>query len=168
MSRSSPTLGDRRREQIVEAALAVIAEQGLQNLSLSEIEKRADMSRGHLTYYFHTKEDILLAVFDRVVAMMHARVGTPGGLPSDHEGVTGAWPWIEHLLRTLLTEPDVGPEFECLQFTFLAQIAHREDFRQRLAALYEMWRSNMGRGLEEDVASGRAANPVSPRAFASL
>ena len=34
-----------RREQIVEAAVAIITEQGLQNLSLSEIEKRAGMSR---------------------------------------------------------------------------------------------------------------------------
>ncbi len=58
-------VGRIRREQIVEAAVAIIAEQGIQNLSLSEIEKRAGMSRGQLTYYFPSKEDILLAVFDR-------------------------------------------------------------------------------------------------------
>src|SRR6266851_6103262 len=64
-----------RREQIVEAAVAVIAEQGLQNLSLSEIEKKAGMSRGQLTYYFPAKEDILLAVFDHTVALMRAQAG---------------------------------------------------------------------------------------------
>jgi AcrR family transcriptional regulator len=45
-----------RREQVVEAAVAVIAEQGIQNLSLSAIEQKAGMSRGQLTYYFPTKE----------------------------------------------------------------------------------------------------------------
>jgi len=40
-----------RREQIIDAAIAVIAEQGLHHLSLSEIETRAAMSRGQLTYY---------------------------------------------------------------------------------------------------------------------
>ncbi len=60
-------IGSIRRDQIVEAAVAVIAERGLQNLSLSEIEKKAVMSRGQLTYYFPTKESILLAVFDRLV-----------------------------------------------------------------------------------------------------
>jgi AcrR family transcriptional regulator len=77
-----------RREQVVEAAVAVIAEQGLQHLSLSEIEKRADMSRGQLTYYFPTKEDILLAVFDRLVGLMYQRIGTPEGLPA---GEPGGW-----------------------------------------------------------------------------
>src|SRR5262249_48393748 len=43
-----------RRAQVVEAAVAVIAGQGLQNLSLSEIEAKAGMSRGQLTYYFPT------------------------------------------------------------------------------------------------------------------
>ena len=64
-------IGVLRREQIVDAAVAVIAEQGLQNLSLSEIEKKVGMSRGQLTYYFRAKEEILLAVFDRLVRLMH-------------------------------------------------------------------------------------------------
>ena len=54
-----------RRAEIVEAAVAVIAEKGLQNLSLSQIEKKAGMSRGQLTYYFPTKEDL---VFHRMEA----------------------------------------------------------------------------------------------------
>ena len=66
-------VGRVRREQIVEAAVAVIAEQGLQSLSLSEIEKRAGMSRGQLTYYFPAKEDILLAVFDRLLLVVEDR-----------------------------------------------------------------------------------------------
>src|SRR4051812_37275462 len=89
-----------RREQIVEAAVAVIAEQGLHNLSLSEIEKRAGMSRGQLTYYFPTKEEILLAVFDRLLRLMYQRLGRPGeksGGPAvkcpggEDEWQVGAW-----------------------------------------------------------------------------
>src|SRR5207245_2225634 len=65
---------------------AIIAEEGLQELSLSSIEQRAGMSRGQLTYYFHTKEDILLAVFDHMIDMMRksapAEKGCQGrGLP---------------------------------------------------------------------------------------
>jgi AcrR family transcriptional regulator len=154
-----------RREQIVEAAVAVIAEQGLQNLSLSEIEKKAGMSRGQLTYYFPTKEDILLAVFDRLVLLMHQRIGSPSGQTCDQHG---GWEWIEHLLDKLLTQPPVSPEFGCLQFTFLSQIGHREDFRQRLAMLYEKWRSGMAQGLSADLVQRPAARRVSPRAMATL
>ena len=157
-----------RRTQIVEAAVAVITEQGLQNLSLSEIEAKAGMSRGQLTYYFRTKEEILLAVFDYLVMLIHLRIGTPEGKPCNHEDVQGAWPWIAHLFTALLAHPPVSPEFSCLQYTFLAQIAHREDFRQRLAMLYETWRSNMAQGFPEDRKRGRTRRNVPPRTMASL
>src|SRR5213593_756751 len=65
------TIAELRRTEIVDAAAAVINEQGIQNLSLSEIEKKVGMSRGQLTYYFKTKEDILLAVFDRMLELMN-------------------------------------------------------------------------------------------------
>jgi AcrR family transcriptional regulator len=154
-----------RREQIVEAAVAVITEKGLQNLSLSEIETKAGMSRGQLTYYFPTKEDILLAVFDRLVQLTYERIGTPSGQPCVEEG---GWEWVEHLFRKLVARAPVNPEFACLQYTFLSQIAHREDFRERLAKLYEFWRTGMAEGLSADMKMQPAARRVSPRALASL
>jgi AcrR family transcriptional regulator len=154
-----------RQEQIVEAAVAVIAEQGLQNLSLSEIEKKAGMSRGQLTYYFHAKEDILLAVFDRLLQLMYERIGQPEG-----NGVArpGGLELVKHLLEKLLSRPPVSQEFHVLQYTFLSQIGHREDFRQRLARLYEEWRSHMAEdfaGCQPRLPSHRA---LSPRALATL
>src|SRR5438477_7505614 len=101
-----------RREQIVEAAVSVITERGLQNLSLSEIEKKASMSRGQLTYYFPAKEDILLAVFDRLVLLMYERIGQPAASSCAE---ISSWEWVQHLLQKLLTHPPVSPEFGCLQ-----------------------------------------------------
>jgi hypothetical protein len=67
-----------------------------------------------------------------------------------------------------LVKPPVSREFGCLQYTFLSQIAHREDFRQRLATLYEAWRSGMALGLASDLACRQAARTVSPRALSTL
>src|SRR5205085_2324885 len=153
-------VGRVRREQIVEAAVAVIAERGLQGLSLSEIEKKAGMSRGQLTYYFPAKEDILLAVFDRLLQLMYQRIGTPA---EEACGDHGGWELICHLLDSLVGRPPVSPEFHCLQYTFLSQIGHRDDFRQRLATLYEMWRTGMAERLGHDLAERPPARPVSPR-----
>src|SRR4051794_6936003 len=41
MARTRGDVAERRRAQIIEAAVAVIAEQGIQHLSLSAIEKKA-------------------------------------------------------------------------------------------------------------------------------
>src|SRR5262249_49558981 len=154
-----------QREKIVDAAVAVITEQGLQNLSLSEIETKAKMSRGQLTYHFPPQEDILLAVCDRLVMLIHQRVGTPPGQNCEE---ANAWDWIKHLLEKLITEPPVAPEFGCLQYTFLSQIGHREDFRRRLATLYEQWRNNMASGFAGDMAARRIARRVPPRGMATL
>jgi AcrR family transcriptional regulator len=165
MKQTRIDIGSIRREQIVEAAVTVIAEQGLQNLSLSEIEKKAGMSRGQLTYYFPAKEDILLAVFDRLLQLSYQRIGTPAGAAC---GEASGWDWVRHLLEKLVGEPPPNPQFGILQYAFLSQIGHREDFRRRLATLYEEWRSQMAEGLKADLAAANGNRRVSPRALASV
>ena len=132
-----------RREQIVVAAVEIITEQGLHNLSLSKLETRAGMKRGQLTYYFPTKEDILLAVFDRLLMLLLAQLHD-GARPDCRHGLPNVWEMIQKMLRSVLSDrPPVGREFHALQHTFLAQIAHREDFRQKLAGQYAVWRNGM-------------------------
>jgi AcrR family transcriptional regulator len=158
-------VGSIRREQIVEAAIAVITERGLQNFSLSEIEKKAGMSRGQLTYYFPAKEDILLAVFDRLLQLTYQRIGTPREMEPEQ---ASGWDWTRHLLEKIVGEAPVNPQFGVLQYTFLSQIAHREDFRRRLATLYEEWRSQMAQGLAVDLAHDPETRAIPSRAMASV
>lgn len=166
MKNSRIDIASIRKEQIVEAAIAIIAAQGIQHLSLSEIENRAGMSRGQLTYYYPTKEAILLAVFDRLLQLMHERMGR--GQDSPCMQGKGAWEIIQHILEHVISEPPLQPEFHALQYTFLSQITHRDDFRERLAILYEHWRSGMAQGLAADFAANPPSRPVSPRAMATI
>src|SRR5437762_13900617 len=92
-----------RREQIVDAAVAVIAEQGLQNLSLSEIENKVGMSRGQLTYYFKAKEDILLAVFDRLLQLMYHQQGL--GEPDNGQALHDWLKLFQVILEYILRQP---------------------------------------------------------------
>jgi AcrR family transcriptional regulator len=161
-------IGGIRRAQIVEAAIAVIAERGLQHLSLSEIESKVGMSRGQLTYYFKTKEDIFLAVFDRLLELMcerHEKAPADGGPPLEER----SWrELVEQILRVVLHRPPINPEFHALQYTFLSQISHRGDFRAKLAELYEDWRSRMADHLRKDLRGRPAVRPISARALATV
>lgn len=162
MNNGRVSIASLRREEIVDAAAAVINEQGIQNLSLSEIEKKIGMSRGQLTYYFRTKEDILLAVFDRMIALMGQRHG---------EEAVDQLPWLDivkHVLDIVLADPPAHPEFHALQHTFLSQTSHRDDFRQRLADLYEHWRGRSVKALQRDLKKQPGSRKVSPRVLATL
>jgi AcrR family transcriptional regulator len=160
-----------RRRQIVEAAVAVIAEQGLPKLSLSEIEEKAGMSRGQLTYYFPTKEDILLAVFDHLLALMKERVQA-GDAPNPCKVQGSGWDRLRYFLTMVMLQPmQQAEEFHSLQYTFLSQIGHRADFRERLASLYGEWRAHMAADIAGDLSRRPArdgARHVSPSTFATL
>jgi AcrR family transcriptional regulator len=158
-------VGAIRREEIVDAAWAIIAEQGLQNLSLSEIETRAKMSRGQLTYYFKTKEQILLAVFDRMVRQMRERAAAGHNWHGDTKPTFG-WDCTRMLFEKILLHPPEHPEFAYLQYTFLSQLGHCEEYRERLATLYEEWRSHMALGLAGET-GGKKRRP-SMRAVSTL
>jgi AcrR family transcriptional regulator len=163
-----------RREQIIQAAVDIIVEQGLHKLSLSKIEQRTGMKRGQLTYYFPKWEHILLAVFDRLLLLIMRRLHeAEGETPPDVEGKRGvpnAWECTRKMFQTILGDaPPLGPEFHALEYTFLAQITHREDFREKLASLYEEWRSGMAAHWQVTARPTLAlAREVSPRTIASF
>jgi AcrR family transcriptional regulator len=154
-----------RRNQIREAAIAIIDEQGIQNLSLSEIEKKTGLVRGQLMYYFRSKEDILLSVFDRLLQVMHARAEAGDACPVHGED---GWEKFTSFLQMCVLQPPAIRAFHSLQYTFLSQIGHREDFRQRLANLYSSWRGHMADHFAQDMALITVAPHISPRAFATL
>jgi AcrR family transcriptional regulator len=158
-----------RREQIIAAAVEIITSQGLHNLSLSKIETRAGMRRGQLTYYFPTKEDILLAVFDRLLLLLYEQF-SDGQNPTDRRGVPNVWDCVQKMLESMLhSRPRIGPEFHALQYTFLAQIAHRADFRERLASLYAEWRQGMAAHWQVTAKPAAGwANKVSGQTVASF
>jgi AcrR family transcriptional regulator len=158
-----------RREQIIVAAVEIITSQGLHNLSLSKIETRAGMKRGQLTYYFPTKEDILLAVFDRLLLLLLTHIHEGRNLDCRH-GLPNVWEMIQKMLKSVLSDrPPVGREFHALQHTFLAQIAHREDFRQKLASQYAEWRNGMAAHWQVTAKpSAPVANKVSGKTVSSF
>ncbi|MEZ4706021.1 MAG: helix-turn-helix domain-containing protein [Caldilineaceae bacterium] len=57
-----------RRQQILEAAIAVIAEQGFQNTTIKQIAARAEVADGTIYNYFKNKDAILLAIISQVTA----------------------------------------------------------------------------------------------------
>lgn len=142
-------VAQQRRDQVIDAAIDIIATQGIHRLSLGNIEERVKMARGHLTYYFPTKEDILLAVFDRMLERMIAEAMKADG---PKPGTGRAWDCTRSALEKHLEPP--GPDrqaFITLIHTFLAQTAYREDFRKKIADAHGGWRQMIAADFESSV-----------------
>lgn len=59
------TKGKLREEAVLLAAAQAIAELGFSNVRVSDIAERANMTPGHVTYYFPSKNDLLLLAIRR-------------------------------------------------------------------------------------------------------
>jgi AcrR family transcriptional regulator len=52
------------REELLAAAMATIAERGLDGLTMAGLGREVGMSSGHLLYYFRTKDELLLQTLE--------------------------------------------------------------------------------------------------------
>ena len=152
----------KRREEIVSAATEIIASEGIHRLSLARIENRVHMSRGQLTYYFRSKEKILLAVFDRMLAEMMARhmeEAERGGFNLHESGSV-----LDKLKFGLNKHfSDSGSErtqLMSLVHTFQAQVQHRPDFRAKLAEADVNMRNHIAADVEDSAVKPAAPSQV--------
>ena len=65
---------DLRRGQIVAAARRLVAEQGLEALTIGALEDRVSFTRGVITYHFANKDEIVQAVFASAIDEIDAAV----------------------------------------------------------------------------------------------
>jgi AcrR family transcriptional regulator len=63
-----------RRQQIAEAALTLVADRGLNRLSVAAVARRVGLVPSGIYRHFKSKEEILLAVLDRMEARLVANV----------------------------------------------------------------------------------------------
>ena len=64
-----------RRAELVSAASGVFAQNGVANTAVSDIVKAAGVAQGTFYLYFESKDDVVLAVVERMVDQMIAGMG---------------------------------------------------------------------------------------------
>jgi AcrR family transcriptional regulator len=122
-------VGDReaRRTELLDAALAVIAEEGIAAASLRKVAERAGCSTGAVTYYFANREEMMAAViesqFDVFDAMLRAsdeagtgKLDIRGGLKRwlDSLDASGEGGWVANfqLLSLARHEPALAAVYQ--------------------------------------------------------
>ena len=157
--------GQRSRQRILEAALSLITEAGIDQVRLAGIARRAGMSSGQLMYYFSSKEDIFLETLawrDREdIAGTRAAVAR----------MTGAWRQLERFITRYLPASPADPSW-ILWMEVWARAPHNRQVSQRLEELLQPWRDELAaivtRGVEEGTFTPPAAIDDFTLRFAAL
>lgn len=60
--------GEAKRQQILDAAKQMLLAGGVDAFVLRDVAERVGITHGNLQYYFRTKQDLLVAIFDQEIA----------------------------------------------------------------------------------------------------
>lgn len=78
--------GQLRRQLIVDTARELLMKEGLASFVLRDVADRMGITHGNLQYYFSTKEDLLIAIFDEELRKYTAAFRQAGSLASTPQG----------------------------------------------------------------------------------
>jgi len=150
------------REDVLAAAMEMIAERGLEKLTMAALGREVGMSSGHLLYYFHSKDELLL----RTLEWSEGRLGAERA-----RLLTRTGPARERLAAYVdLYVPDGhrDPHWTLwLEVWNRSQSAAVEsDARDRQAAIEGAWHRDLVALLAEGVSRGEF-RPVDPDRFAA-
>jgi AcrR family transcriptional regulator len=74
------------RSQLLDAAEAVVAQEGVRNLTLDAVAARSGISKGGLLYHFRSKEDLAAAMIERSIAWFDDALSEAGANDDDATG----------------------------------------------------------------------------------
>ncbi|MDH3622727.1 MAG: TetR/AcrR family transcriptional regulator [Myxococcales bacterium] len=134
-------------QQIIDAAIRVLARQGYARTSLLEIAKEAGMSKGALHYHYPTKEALIHAVLEAACNAVQART-VEAWSPSDNpfEALRKS---LEELWATRVQRTDEA----LVVADLLALSLYEESLRATLAEFYELGARQIREYLEEHLVS---------------
>ena len=65
--KTHPEINKFRRDSLISATLRVVADEGIENTTVAKICEAAGVSRGLANHYFHSKEELLLIAFQKLL-----------------------------------------------------------------------------------------------------
>ena len=124
------------RERIVDAAMAIVRDQGIARLTVSAAAKQAGLSKGGVLYHFNTKDDLIRGM----VSTLIERVDDLSRRYFEAEP-DGPYRWARAMVRTAF-DPD-GPAGDRIGGALVAAIAVDPDLATPLQGKFAEWQAQI-------------------------
>lgn len=127
-------LRGRRRDTLIRAGYAEILDRGIEATTLDSVVARAGSSKGGALYYFPTKEDLLYAVLEWLLAQLNAT------LDEVVQGGDSARARLAAELEVLFHSAEVNRRFYRVFFDYLGLGVRSDRFRTLVGSFFERCR----------------------------
>ena len=148
------------REDVLAAAMEMIAERGLEKLTMAALGREVDMSSGHLLYYFRTKDELLL----RTLEWSEGRLGAERGRLLARTGTARAR--LDAYVELYVPDAVGDPHWTLWLEVWNRSLNADEEGRDRQAAIEGAWHRDLVALLAEGVSRGEFG-AVDPDRFAA-
>jgi AcrR family transcriptional regulator len=157
VKRARTAKSDRKKNAILDAAAAVIAQRGFAETSLSEVAEKAGTQAGSIYYHFDSRETLIEEVLLRGVKMTYAATKAAiAELPAE----ASAWARFEVGLRTHLTMNLADSAYARASIRLVGQVPAEMWIRVRKH--YEEYGRFLDKLLRQAAADGDISDTVDP------
>ncbi|MGP8059952.1 MAG: TetR/AcrR family transcriptional regulator [Acidimicrobiales bacterium] len=152
---------DRRRAQVLEAAVGVILERGAHATRYSDIAEASGVPIGTLQHYFGSRHQLLLAAFH------HGTAADRDSVRAHLETLPGPWDRLAAVVDAQICAYDTtGSPSSLLYAEFFALALRDPAVRANVIADYQSWRDLVGGIVAEGVREGAFDPSIDPKRVA--
>lgn len=120
------------RDNIIDAAMAIVRDQGVARLTLDAAAKQAGVSKGGVLYHFKSKDDLIRGMVQRLIDQCDQ-------LNHEHyqRQPDGPYRWARTLVHACF-DPS-GPAYDSVGGALLAAVTVNPDLLAPIQAMYDLW-----------------------------
>lgn len=127
-----------RRGELLDAAIAVIGEEGLSRLTLARVAARVGMSAASVNFHFASKVNLLRDTLDAVVVEFHETISSA---IADHAG--DPLRALEAIIAAQFEPPVFDHGKAVVWYAFSAESSRRDEYRNLSIPRYEHYRGQV-------------------------
>jgi len=156
------SIREQRRGELLAAARDLFAAKGYERTNVSDIAARAGVSQGTVYWYFKSKDELLMAVFEDWLAGLsqdYADIVAGPGLVEDH-----LRRYAQAAARRMIACETILP----IETEFWTLIFRHDAIRQRFHDLFRLMRADIVALLREGMKSGELRSDIDPEHLAAI
>lgn len=158
---TKPGVAGERKQQIVDATVECITKLGYHNFSMQDVAKSAGLSKGIIHYYFLSKDELMMAVLEKVAGNIESSMAVKMKAATDPVDKLRIFvhACFEVVRRT--------KEYYQVNMDFWTQINQKEEVRSAIANHYKQFRDTAASVINEGITSGNFKK-IDPKTYSSF